>query len=188
MRLFDLKMIPNSGVSNSEAWVLNGLTYFPQRYLLRRRNFGSKRSIAITAISVALLAATMITIAGRLPNPTSGDDINTRPVILVGDACTRNPAFSMAEIYRWLQDDLSLSDEDLILFDYRDTTPLVSTAESYAAADTLVSIDGVNGSAYYLREMINAWRSRGNSSTSSPMAKVASSASTRRWTTLVKPG
>ena len=136
--------------------MLNGSTYLSQRNIFRRGSFRSRRSIVVTAILVALLAAAMITIAGHLPDATSADDLNPRRVVLVGDACTRNPAFSMDEIYRWLQDDLSLGIEDLILFDYRDATPLDPTTEAYAKVDTLVSIDGVNGSAYYLREMINA--------------------------------
>lgn len=98
----------------------------------------------------------MITVAGHVPTATSADETSPRRVILVADVCSRNPAFTMAELYQWLQDGLSLDLDDLILFDYRDSTPLASTTEAYARADTLISIDGVNGSAYYLREMINS--------------------------------
>jgi len=136
--------------------LLNGSKYFPHRESFRPESFRSRRSAAITAILVALMAAAMITVAGHVPTATSADETSPRRVILVADVCSRNPAFTMAELYQWLQDGLSLDLDDLILFDDRDSTPLASTTEAYARADTLISIDGVNGSAYYPREMINS--------------------------------
>jgi pimeloyl-ACP methyl ester carboxylesterase len=93
----------------------------------------------------------------------SGDDSGRgerRRVILVAGICTENPAKSMPEIYKWLQDDLDYNPTEILLFDYRSGTPLSPTGK-YAQLDTLISIDGVGGSAANLRGLINTQASPG---------------------------
>jgi len=77
-----------------------------------------------------------------------------RRVILVGGICSQSPAQSMEEIYLWLRNDLRYDPDEIILFDYRGTTPLASPSKTYNQDATWNSIDGEGGSADHLSGMI----------------------------------
>ena len=103
---------------------------------------------------VVALAATMMS---RFQADASSEGRGERRrVILVAGICSENPAQSMGEIYRWLQDDLDYEANEILLFDYRGTTPLVSTGDKYDKSATFISIGGNGRSAENLRGMINA--------------------------------
>ena len=115
-----------------------------------------RRLIASSALAVALVAVIVAWLAYDAAAASSDVSGARRPVILVAGICSQNPAQSMSEIYQWLQEDLNYAPEEIILFDYRDTTPLASPLDAYEAVFTLVSIDGAGGSASNLRGLIDS--------------------------------
>lgn len=126
------------------------------RQMFRFPRADRRRLIVSSALAGALVAVIVAWLAYDATAASSDVSGARRPVILVAGICSQNPAESMSEIYQWLQDDLDYSRDEIILFDYRDTTPLSSPLDAYDEVSTLVSIDGAGGSASNLRGLIDS--------------------------------
>ena len=126
------------------------------------RIFQPQRCFLTGLLLLVSLAIVTMTASASLAGPSEEGRGGRRPVILVAGVCSVNPAQSLAEIYQWLQEDLGYHAGEIILFDYRDATPLASASETYQQSDTVISIDGAGGSAANLRAMIIALAAEGN--------------------------